>query len=231
MKKIKHLTAMVAFMCALLVAPAPVIAQSATDYVVGGLAVASTLFGAFKSKKKSKKQQNTNESTVTSTTTEDLAPNASYQSTSDMDGVSSTQQQRNMTIVTNHPDFSIKVKRCAASGKTVVIDMIFENLGTTDEIIRFGSSTEDNEVYDDQGNTYGVSYKVANGGYEDWAPGYWLKQHSLIAGVPTKVTVKIEGVPLDVESIARLQMPILCGDWGIDNNKPVIIRFIPITRQ
>ena len=38
-------------------------------------------------------------------------------------------QDAPLKIVTNHPDFSIKVKRCAASGKTVVLDLILNNEG------------------------------------------------------------------------------------------------------
>ena len=41
-------------------------------------------------------------------------------------------QDAPLKIVTNHPDFKIKVKRCAASGKTVVLDLILNNEGTND---------------------------------------------------------------------------------------------------
>lgn len=241
MKKIKHLSAMCFLMCGLLVAPTPVIAQSATDYVVGGIAtVASALFSAFKSKKKpksaskskkkSKKMQNTNDSTVTLTTTEDLATNASYQSTSDMEGVYSSQQTRNITIVTNHPDFSIKVKRCAASGNTIIIDLILENIGTNDVTLDLGNSQTyftSGRAWDDQGNEYIPFYKYAN---DD---GYHMMtgQKALIAGVPTKLSIKIEGVPVDVETIAKLLLDIRSREWGLVKDKPVTIGFIPITRQ
>jgi hypothetical protein len=42
------------------------------------------------------------------------------------------QAQAPLKIVTNHPDFKINVKRCAASGKTVIIDLILTNEGATD---------------------------------------------------------------------------------------------------
>ena len=41
-------------------------------------------------------------------------------------------QDAPLKIVTNHPDFNIKVKRCAASGKTLVIDLIATNTGSED---------------------------------------------------------------------------------------------------
>ena len=37
-------------------------------------------------------------------------------------------QDAPLKIVTNHPDFKIKIDRCAASGSTVVLDMLFINL-------------------------------------------------------------------------------------------------------
>ena len=33
-------------------------------------------------------------------------------------------QDAPLKIITNHPDFDVKVKRCAASGKSVIIDMV-----------------------------------------------------------------------------------------------------------
>lgn len=230
MKNFKHLTAMVAFMCALLVAPAPVIAQStATKYIAGGVAAASVLYGLFKGKSKSKKAMKNTDVAATSTS-EEISYGATYQNTSDMEGVSGTQQQRNMTIVTNHPDFSVKVKRCAASGKTVIIDFIIENIGTNDVNLNLGDSESyftSGRGWDDQGNEYLPRYKYANGTNYDMMVG----PKALLAGVPTKLSVKLEGVPVDAESIAKLLLDIRCDEWGIGKDKPVTIRFIPITRQ
>lgn len=221
-------------MCGLVVAPTPVIAQSTTDYVVGGIAtVASALFSAFKSKKKpksaykskkkSKKMQNTNDSTVTLTTTEDLATNASYQSTSDMDSVHST-PQRNMTIVTKHPDFSVKVKRCMASGKTVIIDLILENLGTDDVSLEFYNGNS--YSWDSEGNCFTNFFKYANN------ETYHFQQSGvLLPGIPTKFSVKIEDVPVSAERIAKMQIPVICNQWGLSDVQAILIRNIPITRQ
>ena len=46
-------------------------------------------------------------------------------------------QDAPLKIVTNNPDFTIKVKRCAASGKTVVLDLILNNVGTNDVMLMF----------------------------------------------------------------------------------------------
>ena len=73
-------------------------------------------------------------------------------------------QDAPLKIVTNHPDFNIKVKRCAASGKTVVLDLILNNEGTNDVKID-GVSTYYSEAYDNEGNIYqdaNLRVKVAN---------------------------------------------------------------------
>lgn len=142
---------------------------------------------------------------------------------------SANAQQRNMTIVTNHPDFSVKVTRCVASGKTVVIDMILENLGTDDVELKFGDSETyftSGRAWDDQGNEHYLYYKYANDdGYKFYTWG------ALIAGIKTRLSIRLENIPTDSETIAKLQMDIRCDQWGLGKDKPVIIRFIPITRQ
>ena len=40
--------------------------------------------------------------------------------------------QDGIKIVTNHPDLNLKVKRCAASGTTVILDLVLNNVGVND---------------------------------------------------------------------------------------------------
>ena len=69
-------------------------------------------------------------------------------------------QDAPLKIVTNHPDFKIKIKRCAASGKTVVLDLILMNEGVNDVegVMAFGGQGRWTwscaEAYDDEGNIY-----------------------------------------------------------------------------
>lgn len=63
------------------------------------------------------------------------------------------QEEKPIKIITNHPDFKVKVKRCAASNKTVVIDLIFNNVSSSDVKMRaYGGSSS--VAYDDEGNMY-----------------------------------------------------------------------------
>ena len=138
-------------------------------------------------------------------------------------------QDAPLKIITNHPDFQIKVKRCAASGKTVILDMVLNNLGVNDieNIEVFGSRSE---VYDNEGNIYQGDYiksKVANRPSYEWTTGPF----NIPTGVPMRLSICIEGVPQSVESIARLKLFVVCDKWGLNGDKPARFSNIPITRD
>ena len=145
-------------------------------------------------------------------------------------GIQNVSAQDGIKIVTNHPDFKVKVKRCAASGKTVIIDLILNNTGTNDvENLEVGSSGY-SEAYDDEGNIYQggeMKVKIAN------RPNYdhWTGKFNIPVGVPMKLSIQINGVPASAESIARLKLLVVCRAWGIGNEKPVRISNIPISRD
>ena len=144
-------------------------------------------------------------------------------------------QDAPLKIVTNHPDFKIKIKRCAASGKTVVLDLILLNEGVNDveNIISFGGAKfgdYKSEAYDDEGNIYkgdNLKNKVAN------SPDYSKNtgNFNIPTGVPMRISIRIDGVSQSAESIARLKLMFECKTWGLDYHKPVIFSNIPITRN
>ena len=150
-------------------------------------------------------------------------------------GFQSINAQESATkIVTNHPDFKIKVSRCAASGKTVVIDMILMNEGVNDieNIILWACTTAEMIVtYDDQGNIYdcGSNFvKVANRKeYSNHDTGAF----NIPTGVPMRLSVRIDAVSTSSEKIARLSLPFQCAAWGLNRDKPVKISNIPISRD
>lgn len=147
-------------------------------------------------------------------------------------GLQNVSAQDGIKIITNHPDFKIKVKRCAASGKTVIVDLILNNTGVNDieELVVWGGRNR-SEAYDDEGNIYqneNFKVKVANRpDYDSWETG----KFNIPAGVPIRLSISIEGVPLSAESIARLKLIFLCSAWGLGNDKPVKISNIPISRD
>ena len=139
-------------------------------------------------------------------------------------------QDAPLKIVTNHPDFNIKVKRCAASGKTVVLDLILNNEGTNDVKVRNVYVYRDSEAYDDEGNIYqgsDLKVKVANrpqyGGSTD--------DFMIPTGVPMRLSIQINNVSTSAERIARLSLYIDCSVWGLNTDKLVKLSNVPITRD
>jgi hypothetical protein len=143
-------------------------------------------------------------------------------------------QERPLKIVTNHPDFKIKISRCVAIDKNVFIDLLLSNEGNDDiEAIELWacSTMESIATYDNEGNTYGCYsnfVKLANSNnYSNHGTGLF----KLLEGVPTRLSIRIDGVSTSAESIARIDLPFICPTWGLTSQKPVKILNIPITRE
>ena len=131
-------------------------------------------------------------------------------------------------IVTGHPDLKIKVTRCVASGKNVVLDMTVTNMGDTDAP-EFGvhGSNWATKIYDDQGNIYekDIKVKIANKDYT--TDRYFIK---LVAGVPFKFSIMVSEVSPQAESFVLVEPDIYCEFWSI-NKDTVKLRNIPISRE
>ena len=140
-------------------------------------------------------------------------------------------------INTCHPDFNIGVSRCVARGNTVILDLVFLNEGSSDVTVQgfypLGTSAIDSNgnIYESSCQSRGSLFiKLAN--MQDWRScTYGIYNFELIPGVPTKASIKLEGVPRNVERLARVKLSLRCDDWGLDTydtaNKAEI-RNIPI---
>ena len=150
-------------------------------------------------------------------------------------------QDAPLKIVTNHPDLAFKVKRCAASGKTIVIDLVATNTGS-DDINEFRISPEFCMAYDDEGNVYegysgAIGVKIAN--QKDWAfPNPALDTRytiitKLLPGIPCKVSLMIKDFSIEATSIGLLQVGVKCPQLNLDGRieeQRVKIRNIPVAR-
>ena len=142
------------------------------------------------------------------------------------------QAQAPLKIVTNHPDFKINVKRCAASGKTVIIDLILTNEGATDvEKIEGAGGCYYTEAYDNDGNIYqGDAIKVRVANRQEYTCS-GCGEFKIPVDVPMRFSICIENVPVSTESIARLSLRFECEKWGLNRDKLVKISNIPISRD
>ena len=207
--------------CVLLASPA--MAQSKTEKVIkNGTKVAGALLGLLGSVKASADSGNdTEEPSLTKT---------SEGETIQMDFVDETESYSSadpqMKIVTNSPYLKVSVTKCEANGKTVILEMKMVNISGNDaDHVRIWAGNI--KVYDDQGNVYGATIKVANGQFTDY-----MVENDYLADVPVKVAIKIENVSTIAESLARVTLAFDDhGILGLNRETPVTLRNIPITRQ
>ena len=150
-------------------------------------------------------------------------------------------QDAPLKIVTNHPDFDIKVKRCAASGKTLIIDLVATNVGT-EVIDDFYIMPTNCIAYDDDGNVYEggdgyVGVKVAN------QPQYAFvtitnfvetKHTKLLPNIPCKISVSLKGFAVEATSVGLLELGAECKAFNLDSYKGeqrIKIHNIPVSRK
>lgn len=152
-------------------------------------------------------------------------------------------QDAQLRILSNHPDLSVKVKRCVSSGKNLIIDLTATNLGY-DDVNGFKIAPAITTAYDDEGNVYkgkdGVlGVKVANqtnytfqrNAFADQTPST-----KLIPNVPVKITITIPNCSTAASSIALFELGVVCVAWNMpfdwnSNMQRVAIRNIPIERR
>ena len=227
----------------MMVMPAPSYAQSNNSKksnkklekaatIAGGALVGAAVLGSlFKKKKKDKQETETTEvqeaayvAESTESVGEDIAANEEGVEVAVV-GEELQRREGAFKLVTNHPDFKIKVRRCEASGKTCVIDLIIENVGSSDVDMYINSDLL--IAYDDEANEYsriGISVGNSNWIYED--------NRTLMAGVPMKARIQIEGVAESATMFRRLDWGIQqCRAWGLDRNKPIKFINLPISRE
>lgn len=125
-------------------------------------------------------------------------------------------------LVTGHPDFKIKVLRCEAAGKTCVIDMIVENVGSNDVRIVFRPDYA--VAYDDEANEYkGIKMAIGSSSLQEY------HDINLLSEVPVKARIQISGVRESATMIRRMDMWVKSSAWNLDSN----IKFmnVPISRE
>ena len=149
-------------------------------------------------------------------------------------------QDAQLTIDTHHPDFSVKVKRCVASGNTLVIDLTATNTGL-DDVNRFTLAPILTEAVDDEGNTYrgNIGAKVgnqANYTYQRNAFTDLAMETKLLSNIPVKLSIIIPNFSQEATSIALIEIGVVCPSWNYRVNfrsftQRLTLRNIPITRK
>lgn len=229
----------------MMVMPAPSYAQSDNSKksskklekaatIAGGALVGAAVLGSlFKKKKKDKQETETTEvqeAAYVAESTESVQETASNEEGVEVAVIGEELQRREgaFKLVTNHPDFKIKVRRCEASGKTCVIDLIIENVGSTDVTMLVSYHSSYMIAYDDEANQY-TNMKLSLGSTE------WINSggsyRTLMAGIPVKARIQIEGVAESATMFRRLDWKMQCEAWGLNLSKPIKFINLPISRE
>lgn len=135
-------------------------------------------------------------------------------------------QSNGMRVVTGHPDLKLKIKRCEASAKTVVIDMIIENVNQKDVDLRIDSPWNI-QIYDDEGNSFDytnskVSFEMSDGS---------KSSHKLPSEIPLKARIQVEGIPLSSQMFKRIDLKYRCEGLGKQGWDYIKIYNVPINRE
>ncbi len=137
-------------------------------------------------------------------------------------------QDAPIKIITGHPDIKLRVTRCIASDKTVIVDMILTNVSEYDiDNFRINGSAYGTKVYDNLGNIYkdNIGVRIGNQQYNRW-----YNIGKLISEVPTQISIMIENVTMQAEYLALIEPRVSADGYTFANNT-FKIRNIPITRD
>lgn len=131
-------------------------------------------------------------------------------------------KQGSMTISTAHRDLKIKITRCEAAGNTVIIDLMFENVGSDDTDLYLRT----NKAYDDENNIFdrGVTIKIGNTSLSSRI------STNLPAEIPLKGRIQIEGVPESATMFKRIDFTMDSNAWGLSGQE-LRLANVPISRE
>lgn len=150
------------------------------------------------------------------------------------------QIQGGFRVVTGHPDFKIKVVRCEAAGRTCVIDLILENVGSKDMSLTICGGgglgpgfdvyhTACTVAYDDEANDYRDDQINVSVGRSEMQNG--TVNAELLSEVPIKARIQITGVPEAATMFRRIDMNVICRGWNLDDSNKVKFYNLPISRE
>lgn len=128
-----------------------------------------------------------------------------------------TSGEKPMKIESVHPDLKVRVTRCVAAQKMVMVTMELTDLADQDDRLEFSEFWC--AAIDDAGNEHKAHL---------YSQGEGRRIYNLVSGVKKKIEIRISDVPTSVESIARIVLPIESYVFPKGN---IIIRNVPIDRD
>lgn len=181
-------------------------AQSVEQVVEDGVKIYTGIKNLFPGKKKKKN----NDASVSSSPKDNNGTVLVY--------MEETSGEKPMKIESVHPDLKVRVTRCVAAQKMVMVTMEITDMADQDDRLEF--SPWWCSAIDDAGNEHKAHL---------YSQGEEQRFYNLVSGVKKKVEIRINDVPTSVESIARIVLPIDGSSFFPKGN--IIIRNVPIDRD
>lgn len=131
-------------------------------------------------------------------------------------------------------DFSIEITRTSIEGNAMIIDLLFENLGSEDVIIDQSIYMAGLVAYDDRGNQYNrraVGMAIGDNSRMGAGLGAGNSRRKLLAGVPIKARITISNISPEATRIARMDWDFQCKEWGVQVGKPIRFRDVIVNRK
>lgn len=182
-------------------------AQNVGQVIKDGVEIFNGIKGLFPKKDKNKK--------LGTSTSASAAPKDNSGSVSVY--TEETSGERPMKIESVHPDLKVRVTRCVAAQKMVMVTMELTDLADQDDRLEFSEFWC--AAIDDAGNEHKAHL---------YSQGEGRRIYNLVSGVKKKIEIRISDVPTSVESIARIVLPIESYVFPKGN---IIIRNVPIDRD
>lgn len=180
-------------------------AQSVEQVVEDGVQIYTGIINLFSGKKKMKNK----DASVSSSPKDNNGTVLVY--------TEETSGERPMKIESVHPDLKVRVTRCVAAQKMVMVTMELTDLADQDDRLEFSEFWC--AAIDDAGNEHKAHL---------YSQGEGRRIYNLVSGVKKKIEIRISDVPTSVESIARIVLPIESYVFPKGN---IIIRNVPIDRD
>lgn len=130
-------------------------------------------------------------------------------------------------VVSGREEFSITLTKVRKQGTQVFIDMMLENTGGEDVIIDQSVYESGQVAYDDKGNKYdNIRISIGDGGWMGSGLGAGNSRRKLLAGVPLKARVVINGIKPDAQFIRRMNWHFACKEWDMTVEQPAVFKDI-----
>ena len=131
-------------------------------------------------------------------------------------------------VQTGQDEFQIQITKVRKMGTQAIIDLMIENTGSEDREIDTQFYGAWLVAYDDKGNAYEWNQiSIGDNSWMGLGLGAGNSKRKLLAGVPVKARICINGLSNKASYITRMDWYLRCEEWGFNTKE--FVKFTDIT--